>query len=270
MIRAMIFDLDGTLVQTEKLKALSYAMAAVALRPELKEADVIEAFKDVVGLPRHEVAQTLLTRFALESAARSHMNAFLVETPWQAYVQMRLKIYSDILINPEVLIQNQWPHNVELLKRARQSCKKVGLATMSYCAQGQRVLEILKLKDAFDFVASRDDVKNAKPDPEIYLLVADQLAMPASECLVIEDSPTGVKAALAAGMACIAVSTPFTKQSLRTSGLLDARWIVDEPGTLFDVVDQMITEHAEGSRGRHCRSTVSAITVVGHIQHESK
>ena len=61
MIRAMIFDLDGTLVQTEKLKALSYARAAVALRPELKEADVIETFKDVVGSPRHEVAQTLRT-----------------------------------------------------------------------------------------------------------------------------------------------------------------------------------------------------------------
>lgn len=238
MIRAMIFDLDGTLVQTEKLKALSYARAAKALRPELNETDVIEAFKDVVGLSRHEVAQKLLARFGLEAAARTHLDAHSVETPWQAFIQMRLKIYNDLLANPEVIVRNQWPHNVELLKRAAETCAKVGLATMSFCSQVQRILSILKLDDVFDFVASRDDVENGKPDPEIYLLVADQLGVPPSECLVIEDSPTGVKAALAAGMACIAVSTPFTRQALRATGFLDDRWIVDDPDTLLTIVDR--------------------------------
>ena len=128
MIRAMIFYLDGTLVQTEKLTARSYARAATALRPELD--------------------------------------------------------------------------------------------------------------DVFDFVASRDDVENGKPDPEIYLLVADQLGIPPSQCLVIEDSPSGVRASLAAGMACIAVSTPFTKQALHAAGILDNRWIVDDPVTLLAVVDR--------------------------------
>ena len=53
MIQAMIFDLDGTLVQTERLKALSYARAAVELCPhDIREIDVVEAFKDVVGLSR--------------------------------------------------------------------------------------------------------------------------------------------------------------------------------------------------------------------------
>ncbi len=236
----MIFDLDGTLVQTEKLKALSYAKAATALRPELNETYVIEAFKEVVGLSRHEVAQKLMARFDLETAARTHMDAFSVETPWQAYIQIRLRIYNDLLVDPEVIARNQWPHNVELLKRAAESCTKVGLATMSFCSQVQRVLQILKLDDVFDFVASRDDVENGKPDPEIYLLVADQLGITPSECLVIEDSPTGVKAALAAGMACIAVSTPFTKQSLHAAGIIDDRFIVDDPDTLLAVVEQMM------------------------------
>ena len=57
MIKAMIFDLDGTLVQTERLKALSYARAAMELCPySLSEADAVAAFKDFVGLSRHEVA----------------------------------------------------------------------------------------------------------------------------------------------------------------------------------------------------------------------
>ncbi|MFO7681063.1 MAG: hypothetical protein R6X34_13525 [Chloroflexota bacterium] len=61
----MVFDLDGTLVQTERLKAISYAWAARILHPELEETAVIAAFKDVVGLSRREVALGLMTRFGL-------------------------------------------------------------------------------------------------------------------------------------------------------------------------------------------------------------
>lgn len=72
MIRATIFDLDGTLMQTERLKALSYARASVELCPHhLDEAEVMEAFKEVVGLLRQEVATALMERFGLEEAARS-------------------------------------------------------------------------------------------------------------------------------------------------------------------------------------------------------
>lgn len=248
MIRAMIFDLDGTLVQTEKLKALSYARAAVTLRPDLKEADVIEAFREVVGLPRHAVAQSLMKRFDLEPATRKQMASLAAHTPWQAFVQMRLYIYDDLLMDPRVLLRNQWPHNIDLVKRARRSCRKVGLATMSYYAHVQRVLDLLGLNATFDFIASRDDVENGKPDPEIYQLVAAQLQMRPSECLVVEDSPAGVKAALDAGMACIAVSTPFTKSSLRSGGLIDRRWIVDDPGLLLDTVDRMIAAHGKETR----------------------
>ena len=83
MIRAMIFDLDGTLVQTERLKALSYARAAVELCPsEINETEVIEAFKEVVGLSRREVASILMERFDLTGKARKRMAEFGVNTPW--------------------------------------------------------------------------------------------------------------------------------------------------------------------------------------------
>ena len=242
----MIFDLDGTLVQTERLKALSYASAMTELCSyEVDETEIIEVFKEVVGLSRREVATDLLKRFEAESAASQHMDEFGVSTPWQAYVQMRMRYYEDMLADPDVLRNNQWPHNMTLLEEARRAQCKVGLATMSHCPQVQRVLQVLNLSEAFNFIASRDDVENGKPDPEIYLLVSKELEVPPEECLVIEDSPTGVRAALAAGMWCIAVTTSFTRQSMHIQQILDKKWVVDDPTALPAVVNHMITERQE-------------------------
>ncbi|MGB5845476.1 MAG: HAD family phosphatase, partial [Anaerolineales bacterium] len=106
------------------------------------------------------------------------------------------------------------------------------------------VLEILDLRADFDFVATRDDVGQGKPDPEIYNLVASELVIPAQQCLVIEDSPAGVQAALAAGMWCIAVTTPFTRAAIHKRLLLSERWVVDEPDKLLTVVQEMLAERA--------------------------
>ena len=245
MIRAVIFDLDGTLVQTERLKALSYARAVAELRPgAFTEQDVVEVFRDVVGRSRDEVAVALMARFALHAAAKARVPEFGVSAPWQVLIQLRLRYYEAMLADPEVLRTSQWPHNVVLLHAVRQMGCKTGLASMSYCDQVRRVLRVLALEDAFDFIATRDDVEHGKPDPEIYLLVAQQLNVPPRECLVIEDSPVGVRAAISAGMDVIAVTTPFTRQQFKERDLLDRRWVVDDPDRLPDVVRQRIAAHA--------------------------
>ena len=242
-INAMIFDLDGTLVQTERLKALSYAKAAAELCPRhITEEEVVEAFKEIVGRSRREVASFLVDRFDLEGSARERTAEFGVSAPWQAFVQVRLHHYEAMLADPQVLRDNQWLHNRALLEEARLAGCKVGLATMSVCSQTQRVLEILELTEAFDFVASRDDVEHGKPDPEIYILVAEELGVDPGSCLVIEDSPAGVKAAIAAGMWCIAVTTPFTHQTVHAAQILGERWIVDDPEILTSVVRRMVAE----------------------------
>ena len=246
MIGAMIFDLDGTLVQTEKLKATSYAKAAVELCPrELQEEEVFEAFKEVVGLPRRQVAQQLVDRFGLETKAREKMAEYQVDTPWQAYIQVRLGYYEAMQADPEVILSHRWPHNLAVLDMARANECKTGLATMSRCRQARRVLEILDLERAFDFMASRDDVEEGKPDPEIYNLVSDELQVDPVQCLVLEDSPSGVAAALAAEMWCIAVTTPFTRDGIRRQGLLSPEWIVDNPDRVLDVVEWMLEERKQ-------------------------
>jgi HAD superfamily hydrolase (TIGR01509 family) len=247
MIQAMIFDLDGTLVKTEHLKAISYASAAVELDPRLRDDDVYDAFSKVVGRSRREVATYLLDRFQLTEAASKRMREFGVTSPWQAYVQIRLRIYDDMISDPEVLRSNRWKHTHELLQVARRNGCRLALATMSRCGQVKRVLDILELEGVFQVIASRDDVRNGKPDPEIYLLVAEELQVEPGRCLVIEDSPSGVIAGLDAGMNVVAVATPFTREALEKLDRLPRRHLALEPEQLPRVVAH-VTQHT-GSAG---------------------
>ncbi len=242
MIRAFLFDLDGTLVETEKLKALSYAQAALELRPRgLTQTQVLDAFRDVVGRPREEVASALLRRFDLERAAQARTAELNVREPWEAFAQIRLQIYEEMLSDPALLISQRYSHNIELLQQARHEGFLTGIATMSYRPQATRVLKILGLQNELDEVVTREDVKNGKPNPEIYLLLAKKLLVAPQECLVFEDSPSGVKAALAAGMRCIAVTTEFTREQIHAGRMLDRRWVADRPEELQKIVSQFFT-----------------------------
>lgn len=244
-INAFVFDLDGTLVQTERLKARSYAKAAVELCPDdVTEAEVIEAFKDVVGESRKTVATTLMERFDLEAASAERMTDVDVDAPWQAFVQVRLDYYDDLMQDPDVLRQNRWPHSLSLLERARENRCAVALATTSRRRQAGHVLSVLGLDDAFDVVATADDVKHTKPHPEMYRLCAVELGVAPERMLTIEDSPTGTTAAVRAGLHCIAFGTPFTEARLRDEAPLDDRWIVSDPDALLDTVDALLDETA--------------------------
>ena len=243
MIRALVFDLDGTLVQTEPLKGVSYARAALELRPgAFSEEDIAGAFKELVGRSRRAVAQALLERFALKDSAAKLLDQYQVSEPWQAFVQVRLKHYNTMLADPRIVADALCPYNAALLRSAREQGFQTALCTMSHAPQVARVLDILELKNSFDFVATIDDVENGKPDPEIYLLSAAQLGQAPSNCLAIEDSVSGIKAALAAGCACIAVTSDYTREAVHASGVIDAQWIVDDLTKLEAVAAPLLTE----------------------------
>ena len=243
MIDAIIFDLDGTLVKTERLKALSYAKAAVELCPHsISENEVIEGFREVVGRSRKEVASYLVEKYNLVEKASARMTEFGVSTPWQAFVMVRLGYYEQMLADPDVILNNTWDHNVAVFEQARTIGCKVGLATMSRCKQAMRILDILQMRDRFDFIATRDDVEHGKPDPEIYNLVLGEFNARPEQTLAIEDSPSGVQAAVNAGVGVIAVGTPFTTDHLLEADFIDNKWVVSDPADLPTVLAEKIKE----------------------------
>jgi beta-phosphoglucomutase len=173
------------------------------------------------------------------------MVGFGADTPWQSCVQIRLRIYETLLADPNIVLAHRYPHNIALLQEVRREGIPAALATQSHRGQARRVLDILGLADEFDVVATRDDVEHGKPDPEMHLLAARELGVGPEECLAIEDSPAGDKAALAAGAEIVAVTTDLTRQKFRDTNLLDRSHVVDDPRTLPEVVHRLSSMHGQ-------------------------
>jgi len=85
------------------------------------------------------------------------------------------------------------------------------VASSSSCGWVESWLGRHGIRDLLDVVVARDDVTNVKPDPELFLLAARRLEVAPKGCLVFEDSPNGMRAALTAGMHCVAVPNALTR-----------------------------------------------------------
>ena len=250
MIRAMMFDLDGVVVQSEKLKAQAYAMTVQRLRG-LSEPDprAIEAYRTIVGASREVAAQFVIDELGLEPDLRPLMEKYGVSEPWQALTEIRTAIYNEIVADPQVLRDNQWPHTVGLLRLAKESGCRTGLATSSQREMTLHVLRALDLERSLDLVLTREDVQNPKPDPEVYLLAAKRFELPPEEMLVVEDSPNGVRAAVAAGTNVIAFATPFTRKGLHDSQVIEHDRILHDSDKLLEMVGRVIKEHERKVHG---------------------
>ena len=99
------------------------------------------------------------------------------------------------------------------------------------------MLEVLALKPLLTAIIGRDKVENAKPAPDAYLAAVAAVGVPAASCLVLEDSLNGVRSAVAAGVAVVAVANEFTEADLRSQTVLDQRWCVYESRQLRAVVE---------------------------------
>jgi HAD superfamily hydrolase (TIGR01509 family) len=89
------------------------------------------------------------------------------------------------------------------------------VASSSSCAWVEGWLRRHGIRELLDVVVARDDVRKVKPDPELFLLAAARLGCEPRACLVFEDSPNGMRAALAAGMRCVAVPNALTRELAR-------------------------------------------------------
>jgi len=109
------------------------------------------------------------------------------------------------------------PGTLELIDVLKTNGMPLALVTGSILEDARLVLETFAIADAFGAVLTAEDVVAGKPDPDGYLQAAAKLGAKPGKCLVIEDSPSGIKAAIAAGMDCIALTTTYPASELRAA-----------------------------------------------------
>lgn len=195
--KGVIFDLDGVICSTDELHYLAWKEIADRyqipfdreMNDQLRGVSRMESLERILSRGRGEWTQEQKQQLAEEKNAR--------------YREL-LGTLSEEDILPGV------PETLQAL-RARGLALAIGSSSKNAVA----ILERLGLSGWFDAVADGTQIKRSKPDPEVFLLAAEKLGLPAADCLVVEDAQAGIQAAQAGGMDAASVG-PAAKQAIGT------------------------------------------------------
>ncbi|WP_136808103.1 HAD family hydrolase [Desulfosediminicola flagellatus] len=183
MIRALIFDMDGTLVDSE---ILHYEAWKETLHFYGVESFSFEDFAAYIGVSNEKLAE-------------DHINKHALSTNVSELLKIKQRLYLQRIPRIEIL-----PGVREILSRYHNQYF-LAIASSSDTIELQAILDTLHLAHYFDHVVGGNDVIRKKPDPEIYLHTSELLGVAPRECVVFEDSEPGILAAKAAGMIGIAI-----------------------------------------------------------------
>ncbi|HEV3163551.1 MAG TPA: HAD family phosphatase [Isosphaeraceae bacterium] len=209
-IRAVVFDLDGLMFDTE---ALYFRVAGEMLAARGKEFTPA-MMRLMIGRRAAEVTAELVAMAELEESVED----VLAETRARFYALM------DTAVHPT-------PGLFVLLDNLGQKKLPLAVATSSRRSYAEGLLESHGLLARFAFLLTSEDVTRGKPDPEIYRLAAERFGLPTSSVLVLEDSPAGVAAGKAAGAFTIAIPHEHSPaEDLAAADLVAPR--LDDPRVL--------------------------------------
>jgi HAD superfamily hydrolase (TIGR01509 family) len=194
MIRAVVFDMDGVLTDSEPV----INAAAIAGLREFGVQAAPEDFEPFVGRGED---------LYIGGVARAHGVAYVPEMKRRVY-----EIYLEIL--PGMI--RAFPGVHELLDELRVRAVALAVASSADRIKVEANLRAISVDLAwFDAIVVGEDVVNKKPAPDSYLAAAEKLGLPPPACCVVEDAVNGVAAAKAAGMRCVAVEQIFPRAKLQ-------------------------------------------------------
>lgn len=221
-VSAFIFDLDGTLVDTERL----WAEAMCAYLADHGCACSKEVLLHIVyGRSWIDIYRDITQRFSQLAALSSHVMA---EELRVYYLRLRQQS-EDVII----------PSSAVLLKRLAKKTPVI-IVSGSPKADVEEAVRLLNAVDSVKFVLGAEDYAPGKPSPAGFLLGAQRLGVPPEQCLVFEDSHAGVSAAKDAGMWCVALA----RNAAHPQDLSNADWVLaDLADFSLDAFLSQVTAH---------------------------
>ena len=201
-LKALIFDVDGTLAETEEAHraAFNATFQAWGLDWEWSRDDYAELLKTTGGKER-------MKRFQLDlpGAARR-----LNDDDIAALHRDKTRAYADILARGELTLR---PGVAALVERAKAAGVRVAVATTTNTPNVEALTQCCwgrPATDVFEVIAAGDMVRAKKPAPDVFNLALERLGLPASDCLAFEDSRNGLLSARGAGLNVLVTPSAYT------------------------------------------------------------
>jgi beta-phosphoglucomutase family hydrolase len=187
LIKAVIFDLDGVIAETEHVHIQAEKETMLKHGVKMSENEL------------HEYTGTTAKQMFTELIRKYNLNVTFDEIFNEKEKIMFKLLEKEVEPTKGVIV---------LLLKLKQRRVKLGIGSSSHKRLIEYVLNKLNITSLFDAVVGAEDIVNSKPNPEIFLTCAKRLHTQPEACLVVEDSKLGVEAAKKAGMKCLGYRNP--------------------------------------------------------------
>jgi beta-phosphoglucomutase len=199
MIKAILFDLDGVIVDSLHYHYLAWDHMFKEIGGSVTEESILLT----EGMNSFEILPLLLNQFKVELPTEKHLQ--FIEDKRNYFRQIAKLSY--------------YPKAFETIEELRERGYTTALVTA--CARKNMEKSIdTEHQKLFDFIISGDDVKHSKPNPEPYIIAQKTLGFQVGECVAIENAPLGVESVKNAGMICIAVESTLGREYLQKADFI--------------------------------------------------